>query len=51
MSAGGTVAGVNTGVHLASVSGALTAVIQAKWGSATGGPTVTNNKTTWRKVA
>ena len=45
------VAGVNTGVHLAAISGALTAVIQAKWGSATGAPTVTNNKTTWRKVA
>lgn len=45
------IAGVNTGVHLASVSGALTAVIQAKWGSTTGAPTITNLKTTFKKVA
>lgn len=37
--------------HTAAVSSALTAVIQAKWGSATGAPTLTNFKTTFRKVA
>lgn len=45
------VAAVNSGVHTAAVSGALTAVIQAKWGSATGAPTITTTKTTWRKTA
>lgn len=45
------IAGVNTGTHSAAVSGALTAVIQASWGSTTGTPTVTNTKTTWSKVA
>lgn len=45
------IAAANSSSHIAAVSGALTAVIQAKWGSATGAPTMTNNKTTWRKVA
>lgn len=45
------IAGCNTGVHLAAVSGGLTAVIQCKWSATTGGPTITNTKTTWRKVA
>lgn len=45
------IAAANSGVHTAAVSGALTAVIQAKWASATGAPTITNNKTTFRKVA
>jgi hypothetical protein len=45
------VVAVNSGSHTAAVSSALTAVIQAKWGSATGAPTMTTTKTTWRKVA
>ena len=45
------IASVNTGSHLASVSGALTAVIQVKLGSASGGPTITTTKTTWKKTA
>jgi hypothetical protein len=45
------IAAANSTSHIAAVSGALTAVIQAKWASATGAPTITNNKTTWRKVA
>lgn len=45
------IAGVNSAVHSAAISGALTAVIQAKWGSATGAPTITNTKTVWEKVA
>lgn len=45
------VVAVNSGSHTAAVSSALTAVIQAKWGSATGAPTLTTTKTTWRKVA
>lgn len=45
------IAAVNSGVHTAAVSSALTAVIQAKWASATGAPTITTTKTTWRKTA
>jgi hypothetical protein len=45
------IAGVNSGAHTAAVSGALTAAVYAKWNSATGAPTITNAKTTWRKVA
>ena len=48
---GAPIAAANSGVHIAAVSGALTAVIQAKWASATGAPVITNNKTTFRKVA
>jgi hypothetical protein len=45
------IAGVNSGAHTGVTSGALTAVIQARWNSATGAPTITNTKTTWAKVA
>lgn len=45
------IAGVNSGAHTGVTSGALTAVIQAKWNSATGAPTITNTKTVWQKVA
>ena len=45
------IAAVSSAAHTAAVSGALTAVIQAKWASATGSPTLTTTKTTWRKVA
>lgn len=45
------IAAVNSGAHSAATSGALTAVIQAKWGSTTGAPTITTTKTTWKKVA
>lgn len=44
-------AAVNSGAHAEATSGALTAVVQAKWGSATGAPTITTTKTTWRKIA
>jgi hypothetical protein len=45
------IAASNSAVHAASVSSAITVCIQAKWGSTTGAPTMTNNKTTFRKVA
>lgn len=45
------IAAVNTGVRLASVTSALTAVIQAKWSATTGAPTISTTKTTWRKIA
>lgn len=45
------IAGVNSGAHIAAVSGALTAAIYCKWNATTGAPTITNAKTTWAKVA
>lgn len=45
------IAAVNSGAHSASVASNQTAVIQAKWSSTTGAPTLTNTKTTFRKVA
>ena len=45
------IAASSLSAHTAAVSSAQTAVIQVKWGSATGAPTITNNKTNWRKIA
>lgn len=45
------VADCNTSVHVATVSSAIACSVQAKWGSATGGPTLTCVRTNWKKVA
>jgi hypothetical protein len=45
------VALASAGPHTAAVSSAITVAIQCKWGSTTGAPTITNQKTTWRKIS
>jgi hypothetical protein len=45
------IAAVNTSVHAAAVSSAISVAVQAKWNSTTGSPTITNNLTTFRKIA
>jgi hypothetical protein len=41
----------SAGGHTAAISSAITVAIQCKWGSTTGAPTITNQKTTWRKIS
>jgi hypothetical protein len=40
-----------SGPHTAAIASAVTASIQAQWGSTTGAPTITNSMTTFRKIA
>ena len=44
-------AAANSTVHTASVSSAIAVALQAKWGATTGAPTISNYRTTFKKVA
>lgn len=44
-------ADANATAHTAATTGSITAQIQVAWGSVTGGPTITNQYTTFRKIA
>jgi len=44
-------AAANSTVHTASVASPITVALQAKWGSTTGAPSISNYRTSFRKVA
>jgi len=44
-------AAANSSVHTASVSSAISVALQAKWASTTGAPTISNYRTSFKKVA